>query len=112
MNKIILGKIIRIFHSLIPYIIIVIILYGSQNICKYTIFFVIGMLILFIYLEKCIISKYEQILLNDNITVVDIYLKLFYLKINKFNRKYVSLFGILFLLIVVVVIYYFRFIHK
>ena len=111
-TNVILGKSVRLIHSLIPYKIIIIISYSNETICKITIIFVITMLILFIRSGKCFISNYERRLLNDNINVVDPYLKLFRLKINRYNRKYVSIYGILILQILIANIYYYRFIYK
>ena len=103
-----LGECIRTLHGLIPYIIVIIVVYGNKTINKFTIIFVIIMLELFIYHGKCFISIYEKKLLNDGVNVVDIYLKLFNLNVNSFNRKYVSIYGIIFLLIFIIIMYYYR----
>lgn len=109
LTDILLGKSIRIIHGLLPYIIITIALYSNKIICEFTIFFVIIILILFMHYGGCFISNYEKKLLNDNINVVDIYLKLFNLEINRSNRKYVSLYGIVFLQVLIIIIYYYRY---
>ena len=86
-----IGFFMRAYHVNIPIYFIIFMVYGSKilNICLLV--FLIGATISFIAFDGCILSKIESIIDNEDITVVDPLLEIFYMEKTNDNRMFISI---------------------
>jgi hypothetical protein len=86
-----IGFFMRAYHVNIPIYFIMFMVYGSKilNICLLV--FLIGATISFIVFDGCILSKIESMIDNEDITVVDPMLEIFYMEKTNDNRMYISI---------------------
>ena len=81
-----IGQYIRALHIAYPLINLIIFINCSKFILFFFLISIIIYHISFYKFNGCIFSKFEILLLNDNFTVVDIFLEIFRMEITKENR--------------------------
>jgi hypothetical protein len=85
-----IGFFMRAYHVNMPIYFFIIMLYGSFIVNVGLLVFLLCALVSFIVFDGCILSRIENALDEDDITVVDPTLELFGLEVNHTNRMRVS----------------------
>ena len=85
-----LGFFIRAYHVNLPMYLLIFMFYVSKVKCILIIIYLFIALFLFIFFNGCILSKIENNLDGEDITIIDPALSLFRLEKNNKNRMYAS----------------------
>ena len=84
------GIIIRTIHMCAPGSFLGILLFGPKLLCKLTIAFLFGVLIMFYTFDACFLSVLEQELCKDDFVIIDPMLEICNLEITTKNRYFIS----------------------
>lgn len=104
-----IGIIIRTVHMCAPSSFFITVLFAPFFLSTITMFFLLGVLIMFYTFDSCFLSVLEQKLCNDDFVIIDPALELCNLQINTKNRYYISnIIGISYMT-TMCLIYYLRF---
>lgn len=93
-----IGIIIRLFHSMMPVLPLLTVLFVSKKLVLFHIIFLIMIMTLFYFFNGCLLSLLEYRLIKDDYSVADPFLKLILVEItNETRKKYtiITLIGIL-----------------
>lgn len=101
------GLLLRAFHYNFPFISLYILCYQSNFFVIITLFLLFLAYISWIPFNCCFLSMLENRICKDNFNIADPFLELFYLKITKSNRLYMSYFvGGMYLNIVFAILFF------
>ena len=85
-----IGFFMRAYHVNIPIYFIIFMVYGSKYVCIAILLFLLGALVSFVVFDGCILSKIESMIDDEDITVVDPLLEIFYFDKTNENRMFIS----------------------
>ena len=104
-----IGFFMRAYHVNMPTYFFIIMIYGSKMVNTLLLAFLLCALVSFLAFDGCILSKIESEIDDENITVVDPLLEIFYLDVNNENRMFISMFVAGLYLSLAFLIYFVRF---
>lgn len=82
-----IGIIIRLFHSMMPVLPLLTVLFVSKKLVLFHIIFLIMIMTLFYFFNGCLLSLLEYRLIKDDYSVADPFLKLILVEITNETRK-------------------------
>jgi len=82
-----IGIIIRLFHSMMPVLPLLTVLFVSKKLVLFHIIFLIMIMTLFYFFNGCLLSLLEYRLIKDDYSVADPFLKLILVEISNETRK-------------------------
>ena len=85
-----IGFFMRAYHVNIPIYFIIFMVYGSKFLCMSILLFLLCALVSFVVFDVCILSKIESMIDDEDITVVDPLLEIFYFEKTNENRMFIS----------------------
>ena len=100
-----IGIIIRLFHSMMPVLPLLTVLFVSKKIVLIHIIILIMIMILFYFFNGCLLSLLEYRLIKDNYSVADPFLKLILVEINNEARKKYTIFFLICILLYFILVY-------
>jgi hypothetical protein len=104
-----IGKLIRYFHTFIPYIVFFLLIFLDKKFIIYYFIFIILITILFILNDYgCILTFMENELLNDKYCIVNLYLNLLNLDNTKKNQIIFTLFFFALQIFLLIILYYIK----
>jgi hypothetical protein len=104
-----IGFLLRTFHSVMPLMATLIMIFGSQLYALLTVIGLIGAFISFFIFNGCLISLVEHRLDNIDITIIDPLIEICKYEVTQQNRMMVSKWAACIYLTFAVAIYYIRF---
>ena len=100
-----IGIIIRLFHSMMPVLPLLTVLFVSKKLVLFHIIFLIMIMTLFYFFNGCLLSLLEYRLIKDNYSVADPFLKLILVEINNETRKKYTIITFIFILLYFIFVY-------
>ena len=100
-----IGIIIRLFHSMMPVLPLLTVLFVSKKLVLFHIIFLIMIMTLFYFFNGCLLSLLEYRLIKDNYSVADPFLKLILVEINNETRKKYTIITFIFILLYFIDVY-------
>jgi hypothetical protein len=100
-----IGIIIRLFHSMLPVLPLLSVLFVSKKLVLIHIIILIMIMILFYFFNGCLLSLLEYRLIKDNYSVADPYLKLILVEITNETRKKYTIIAVIGILLYFIFVY-------
>ena len=100
-----IGIIIRLFHSMMPVLPLLTVLFVSKKLVLFHIIFLIMIMTLFYFFNGCLLSLLEYRLIKDNYSVADPFLKLILVEINNETRKKYTIITLICILLYFIFVY-------
>lgn len=108
-NKKTIGTIIRSFHIVLPFNIIVLFLFGPKNINIFNLIFLFSALFFFYLFKGCFLTIIETRFCGDEFTFIDPFIEFHNLKLNNKNRYKISIYVALLYVLIMIFIFLLRF---
>ena len=101
-----IGTFIRTFHLTSPFFIIFVTIHAPDLYVLFFGLFYLGVILMFIFLKGCFLSRIEMELLNDDFFVTDPFLEILRIEINNKNRLQLTyIVGAVFLIFYLLLLY-------
>ena len=107
-----LGYTMRSYHISCPFIVMLLLFYGSQLIVTITAINLIGVFCCFILCNGCILTMLEHRLCGDEYTIADPFIEYIGVESNSRNRMMISFYIAVGYFIFFFLVYYYRFYYK
>ena len=107
-----LGYTIRSYHISCPFIVMLLLFYGSQFVVTVTFINLLIVLTCFFMFNGCVLTMLEHRLCGDEYTIADPFIEYLGIESHRKNRVFISYCIAISYLVFFLLVYYFRFYHK
>ena len=108
-----LGMTIRSYHVSSPFVVLILLFFGSQMCVTISALFLVGVFFMFIISNGCLLTMLEHRLCGDEFTIADPFIESFGIELNNRNRVNVSYCIAISYFLFFFMVYYYRFyFHK
>jgi len=107
-----LGQTIRSYHVSLPFVVIILLFYGTQLTVTISLINLFIVFIIFFISNGCLLTMLEHRLCGDEFTIADPFIETLEMDLNSKNRVLVSYFIAIGFFMFFFIVYYFRFYYK
>ena len=107
-----LGYTIRSYHVSCPFLVMILLFYGSQLCITIVALNLITVFIMFFMFNGCILTMLEHRLCGDEFTIADPFIEVLDIELNSKNRMFISYWIAISYFIMFFLVYYYRFYYK